>query len=401
MQVRIYANNNAQAMNVAGRRYFERHMIRIQVVRRNSDGQEMQVGTPQLDAYIDNFQAISRNPRALFNALGINQIVPFPEGYELGINTFGVQSRLVRIRKVEIDRFEPFDHVRTRDVERAYNEIVSSLRGLAPFAGVSIRFNPRDQINCFIMVESNNILSAETAYSNPNNSTNSSGRILGPAEFIRAVIPQIPQLRLALELAHQTERAGRLGENFARWITGNPANRVDVTSYVNAALTPTVLHAMGLRDDLFQEIDEAFLAAFIIFLGPPFIDTPSEVRDVISQAQYNVLDWFYRQVNHDAPWDIKREDRWIETIGDNFPGVGNEVIFRGIVNTPEQLGNLTYGYIGAALGLPLEILLAGSVYAANNSGQLSNINQIANELEDWLPIYRGYRMFNRSRYERR
>lgn len=36
----------------------------------------------------------------------------------------------------------------------------------------------------------------------------------------------------------------------------------------------------------------------------------------------------------------------------------------GMLMTPEELGNYTYGYLGNAYGIPLEILYVGSWYAA-------------------------------------
>jgi len=91
---------------------------------------------------------------------------------------------------------------------------------------------------------------------------------------------------------------------------------------------------------------------------------------------YNQLSWFYNQVNHEAPWDIKEPEQWIGTIGTTFPGQFNTpIVFRGQMMTPESLGNFTYGYIGGALGIPLFILHAGSSYAAGfpSSGVISQI----------------------------
>jgi len=75
--------------------------------------------------------------------------------------------------------------------------------------------------------------------------------------------------------------------------------------------------------------------------------------------------WFVGQMNHGAPWDIKRESVWNTTIGyGTFPGVAVMVFFSGMLMTPESLGNFTYGYIGGALGFDLGTLLAGSFIAA-------------------------------------
>ena len=56
--------------------------------------------------------------------------------------------------------------------------------------------------------------------------------------------------------------------------------------------------------------------------------------------------------------------------------------------TPEQLGNYTYGYLGAAFGFPLIVLLGGSFYAAEHFHM--NSAQASNEFNDWMSIRAGY-----------
>jgi len=115
---------------------------------------------------------------------------------------------------------------------------------------------------------------------------------------------------------------------------------------------------------------------------------------------------FYRQVNHRMPWDIKVPERWNETIAPyTFPGRFDTLIyFRGVITTPENLGNFAYGYIGAALGLTLPVLVLGSFYAAGMplptiELTFNEIMQIyedtlnadfANEIGDWYHIIRGF-----------
>ena len=119
------------------------------------------------------------------------------------------------------------------------------------------------------------------------------------------------------------------------------------------------------------------------------------------------LGWFYNQMNHNAPWDIKVPARWEETIGSTFLGrFDTPIYFRGSRMTPESLGNWTYGYIGAAMGIPLTILLGGSFYAAgfpmpSNFGpalpppfvgpSVAVPNpQFQDEMGDWGYIRRGF-----------
>ncbi len=97
---------------------------------------------------------------------------------------------------------------------------------------------------------------------------------------------------------------------------------------------------------------------------------------------------FYKWGNHEAAWDIKRAKSWVETIGTTFPGVGTKVKYNGMLMTPEQLGNYTYGYLGAAFGFSLNILYACSFYAGGHFHM--NSAQASNEFNDWMSIRAGY-----------
>jgi len=60
--------------------------------------------------------------------------------------------------------------------------------------------------------------------------------------------------------------------------------------------------------------------------------------------------------------------------------------------TPESLGNWTYGYIGAAQGIPLNVLVAGSWVAAE--GPVSGDDWV-NERGDWVYVQRGFYAWRR------
>lgn len=97
---------------------------------------------------------------------------------------------------------------------------------------------------------------------------------------------------------------------------------------------------------------------------------------------------FYTIVNHKEEWDIKRPDPWVETIGTPFPGEEARIVYNGEVMTPQGLGNYTYGYLGAAFGIPLPVLYAGSYYAA---GLPVDYDLLSHEIgEDWNYITQGY-----------
>jgi len=96
---------------------------------------------------------------------------------------------------------------------------------------------------------------------------------------------------------------------------------------------------------------------------------------------------FYAFVNHKAMWDIKTRSSWETTIGTPFPGRDTPIIFLNMIMTPESLGNFTYGALGAAYGIPYQILQAGSYYAADFPG--GGI-VLANELIDQKNLLLGY-----------
>ena len=111
----------------------------------------------------------------------------------------------------------------------------------------------------------------------------------------------------------------------------------------------------------------------IAIVGGEFFRDVSTIVDnalreaiLVGQTQeWRHLLWFYGQMNHNAAWDIKRENRWNETIAyGTFPGVNVQAYFHGKLMTPEDLGNFTFGYIGHGIGIPYSTLIFGSWYAA-------------------------------------
>ena len=102
----------------------------------------------------------------------------------------------------------------------------------------------------------------------------------------------------------------------------------------------------------------------------------------IGSAKIYEYAYFYSKVNHNGEWDYKRNPPdWISQEefekyksatrfkvkmvclpdeNGNFPEDG--------AMTLEQFGNLHYGYIGSAMGIPADILFAGGGYAAISGG---------------------------------
>jgi hypothetical protein len=104
--------------------------------------------------------------------------------------------------------------------------------------------------------------------------------------------------------------------------------------------------------------------------------------------------WFVSQVDHKMPWDIKRREQWEKTIASIYPGSSStEVVLYGTITTPEKLGNISYGYIGAALGLSLDELYAGSWVAADFPRKAKDVQ---NEMNDRISIKAGYDWYKKE-----
>ena len=116
------------------------------------------------------------------------------------------------------------------------------------------------------------------------------------------------------------------------------------------------------------------------------------VYNALIEASKHVLDvdWFISKVNHGKPWDIKIEKVWTETLKISYPGspTSNVIVF-GEFFTPEQLGNILYGYAGSAALFPKEILLAGSIKASGIFSFIFDENARNNEFSDHPYIIQG------------
>lgn len=126
----------------------------------------------------------------------------------------------------------------------------------------------------------------------------------------------------------------------------------------------------------------------------PIDNALAEIEPVAESKWAVDFPWFVSQVNHNAPWDIKREDPWNKTIKSTYPGsYDTQVIYHGIIVTPEYLGNYTYGYIGRAMGLGNEILHMGSYAAAKFPiGGAA----LENEFNDWKAIDKGVTAYDKN-----
>jgi RHS repeat-associated protein len=157
----------------------------------------------------------------------------------------------------------------------------------------------------------------------------------------------------------------------------------DVTVEVNDALSYTAQYAFNRRPNQPRSIFSAMNMLNVAQMAAQHFDN---------------LSWFYSQMTHRAPWDIKVFEQWQNTIGTEHPGRHDSFIrFRGQLMTPESLGNWTFGYIGAALGISVWELLGGSWYADGFSMPWTEAF-LENERLDWNYIIQGFIAFNAEDY---
>ena len=136
--------------------------------------------------------------------------------------------------------------------------------------------------------------------------------------------------------------------------------------------------------DVTQEVNRAL--ALYVQLGQQ-ISRIANASPIYEHCRYGT---FGLLVYHGSTWDIKRKGPWESTIGTPFPGYGALITYRGMLMTPEYLGNYTYGVLGASFGIPLQTLIDGSAFAAFVGGSLNSTAGVSNELEDWKYVMWGY-----------
>ena len=183
---------------------------------------------------------------------------------------------------------------------------------------------------------------------------------------------------------------GVLGHNSYAYCLNNPVNCQDGAgcraSHLTDVMTDGELSVTQKYRDVTHEIDAALMEELKKIKRT---EGWLKLTNVFGQSIYIsglYLD-FAIKVNHKAKWDIKIDDSWENTIGSTFPGEAVAVMYRGILMTPEDIGNFTYGYIGAAYGISLDVLYMGSYYAADFP---TEGDDFLNEMNDRLYIEMGF-----------
>ncbi len=123
--------------------------------------------------------------------------------------------------------------------------------------------------------------------------------------------------------------------------------------------------------------------------------------------------WFYNQVSKGSPMDYKNKDRWKEALPNlDYPGDNGEekkYRFYGKDISASDLGNINYGAVGAAMGIPLSVLLwqAGAAQLHDHEGygvlgsEVVSIfaDNYGDQIDDGDNIILGYILYQEGYFE--
>jgi RHS repeat-associated protein len=93
------------------------------------------------------------------------------------------------------------------------------------------------------------------------------------------------------------------------------------------------------------------------------------------------LRWWVGMVNHNRPWDLKRSYSNVRA---------KSAWLLGVRVSPEDYGNMHYGYVGRAAGFPLQVLRAGGHKAAGLSVQ----KQVHELFHDGPRVALGFKLYS-------
>jgi len=102
--------------------------------------------------------------------------------------------------------------------------------------------------------------------------------------------------------------------------------------------------------------------------------------------------WFAGMVGDEGAWNLKanRGATWTNTLGISFWGYNTQMILNGSFVYVEDVGNITYGYLGSAIGFSQSWL---NTWSAANHFKNHGFTQWANERDDQANIAIGVNWF--------
>ena len=129
-----------------------------------------------------------------------------------------------------------------------------------------------------------------------------------------------------------------------------------------------------------------------------YFDITEAVTSALSKAEPEFqnhkfdTEWFAQQVGNSGPWNIKQSaEVWANTlnISENSYNSG-KLIFHGNFYVIDDIGNITYGYLGKVAGFPDAVLYLGSL---KNHFDTHGDTNMKNEYNDHERIRTGIRLY--------
>ena len=123
----------------------------------------------------------------------------------------------------------------------------------------------------------------------------------------------------------------------------------------------------------------------------PVTNAVINAKETFSQHS-GELDWFKKTVGDKGDWNIKRNAGiWSKTLGISENSYNKPLIFYDKIVVMDNIGNITYGYLGKAANLSDKILMIGSMANHIKNHYLSDFK---NEFDDEEFIQLGIDWYN-------
>lgn len=104
------------------------------------------------------------------------------------------------------------------------------------------------------------------------------------------------------------------------------------------------------------------------------------------------LDWFRKTVGDTGKWNVKRNpDVWSATLGVSKNSYNKTLLFYGRVLKIDDIGNITYGYLGKVANISDTLLKLGSM---GNHIKNHGLGDFDNEFTDEAYIQLGINWYN-------
>ena len=154
--------------------------------------------------------------------------------------------------------------------------------------------------------------------------------------------------------------------------------------------------SMGLIYRTKQDVDAG---VEIVTVGlKQYFDISKPVTSAVEAAKsefanhYLDVDWFIKKVKNAGEWNVKRDTGvWAKTFGISENSYNTTMIFYGRPVVIDDIGNITYGYLGKAAGFSATVLKSASMgYHILNHG----LNDFGNEFSDEAFVQLGVDWYN-------